>query len=88
MRWVSQSLAGMMAMITVPARRLSSEVELGWRLFEVPDLGTSVQYPADIFTSVGRVEKGTGERFESADGRAVLSIYSVPNEAGETPASF
>ena len=32
--------------------------------------------------------KGTGQRFKSADGRADLSIYSLPNEAGETPATY
>ena len=36
----------------------------------------------------GRPGKGTGQRFKSADGRADLSIYSLPNEAGETPATY
>ena len=32
--------------------------------------------------------KRHGQRFKSADGRADLSIYSLPNEAGETPATY
>jgi hypothetical protein len=77
-----------LAMVSGAHAQFDGRKELGWRIFQVPDFGTSVQYPAEIFSSVGRAEKGTGERFESADGRAVLSIYSVPNEAGETPASY
>jgi len=55
----------------------------GWRTFEVPDFGTSIQYPASIFTPAGRPEMGLGQRFERADGRAVLSIYARSNKAGD-----
>jgi hypothetical protein len=59
-----------------------------WRTFEVPDFGTSIQYPASIFAPAGKTEKGVGQRFESADGRAALSIYSRPNDAGENPTTY
>jgi hypothetical protein len=59
-----------------------------WRTFEVPDFGTSIQYPANIFAPAGKPEKGLGQRFERSDGRAVLSIYSRPNEAGENPTTY
>ena len=59
-----------------------------WRTFEVAEFGTSIQYPASIFTPTGKPEKGLGQRFERADGRAVLSIYSRPNEAGENPKTY
>ena len=59
-----------------------------WRTFEVPDFGTRIQYPAGIFSPAGKPEKGVGQRFERADGRAVLSIYSRSNEAGDNPALF
>jgi len=90
MAWLSQSLVGLLVVVLVSSAQAQFRAgrELGWRLFEVPDFGTSVQYPADLFRSVGSAEKGTGERFESADGRAVLSIYSLPNEAGETPTGY
>ena len=58
-----------------------------WRTFEVPDFGTSIQYPASIFTPAGRPEMGFGQRFERADGRAVLSIYARL-KAGETPRTY
>jgi hypothetical protein len=59
-----------------------------WRTFEVPDFGTSIQYPASIFTPAGRPEMGLGQRFERADGRAVLSIYARSNKAGDTPRTY
>ncbi len=61
---------------------------LDWRSFVVPDFGTSIQYPANIFAPTGKPEKGVGQRFDRADGRAVLSVYLRPNEAGETPATY
>ena len=59
-----------------------------WRTFEVPEFGTRIQVPASIFAPAGKPERGSGQRFERADGRAVLSIYSRPNDAGENPATY
>jgi hypothetical protein len=61
---------------------------LDWQTFEVPEFGTRVEYPARIFTAVGEAEKGIGRRFESKDGRAILSIYARENEDNDTPASY
>ena len=61
---------------------------LDWQTFEVPEFGTRVEYPARIFTAVGEAEKGVGRRFESKDGRAILSIYARENEDNDTPASY
>ena len=43
---------------------------------------------SQYFFPAGRSGKGTGQKFKSADGRAELSIYSIRNEAGETPATY
>ena len=60
-----------------------------WQAFIVPEFGTRVEYPAGIFTFTdGPADKGLGERLRSADGRALLTIYSRANDAGETPASY
>jgi hypothetical protein len=62
---------------------------LGWQSFAVPDFGTTVDYPAGIFSvAEGEPEKGVGQKFSSADGRSFLIIYSRENEAGDTPASY
>ena len=62
---------------------------LDWQTFLVPEFGTTVEYPASIFSVPdGKAEKGFGQRFNSADGRSVLTIYTQENEAGDTPASY
>ena len=61
----------------------------GWETFVEPTLGTRVEYPADIFSvSEGPSPRGSGEQFRTADGRAQLLVYSLPNQAHATPASF
>ena len=81
MGWLSRCLAGIILVTLVSnAQAQFREPLVDWRTFEVPDFGTSIQYPASIFAPAGKPEKGLGQRFESADGRAALSIYSRPNE--------
>jgi hypothetical protein len=90
MRWLSRCLAGIILVTLVSSARAQWEQRslVDWRTFEVPDFGTSVQYPASIFAPAGKPEKGLGQRFERADGRAVLSIYSRPNEADDNPTTY
>jgi hypothetical protein len=52
---------------------------LKWQRFEIPEVGTSVDYPARIFSPSGQSKKGLGRKFDSPDGRTVLSIYSQEN---------
>ena len=62
---------------------------LDWQTFLIPEFGTTVEYPAGIFSVPdGRAEKGIGQHFNSADGRSLLTIYTRENEAGDTPASY
>ena len=74
--------------LSTPAQSLDRISPIEWQTFEVQDFGTSVQYPANIFVPAGQPRKGSGERFKSADGRAELSIYSIRNDVGETPATY
>src|SRR3979490_2881582 len=70
----------------VPPRQSDA---LDWKTFTLPSFGTKVEYPAGIFeVSDGKSKQGVGERLRSADGRAVLTIYSRENDASETPASY
>jgi len=71
-----------------PAQLQAQPAALNWRAFEVPQYGTRVDYPAGIFTPSGTPAKGVGERFESRDGRAILSIYSRENTERDTPSSY
>jgi hypothetical protein len=61
---------------------------LDWQTFEVPEFGTRVDYPARIFDPAGETKRGVGQRFESTDRRAILSIYASDNEAGDTPGTY
>jgi hypothetical protein len=74
--------------LSTPAQSLDRTSNIEWQTFVVQDFGTRVQYPANIFVRAGRPGKGTGQKFKSADGRAELSVYSLRNEAGETPATY
>jgi hypothetical protein len=76
------------AMSTPQAELLDRVGALDWQTFRVPGYGTRVEYPAMIFVAVREPEKGVGQRFESDDGRAVLSIYARENEDDDTPASY
>jgi hypothetical protein len=60
-----------------------------WTTFSIPESGTRVEYPTNIFSiSEGKSETGDGERFRTSDGRALFSIYSKTNDAGETPRAY
>ncbi len=60
-----------------------------WQVFVDPQFGTQVDYPADVFSqSGGQSERGAGERFRTADGQAVLEVYSLPNDPLFTPERF
>ena len=75
----------LLAFVSNAEARFREQSPADWRTFKVPDFGTKVQYPADIFSPAGQPEMGLGQRFERADERAVLSIYARPNKAGDTP---
>lgn len=60
-----------------------------WRTYADPKLGTSVQYPAGVFSvETGAEQRQPGRLFETPDGRAKLSVYTMPNDHRDSPASF
>ncbi|MGZ3361566.1 MAG: hypothetical protein ACXU84_19770 [Xanthobacteraceae bacterium] len=83
------TLAALSAVSSADAQIRPPHAALDWQTFVVPEFGTTVEYPASIFSVPGgKAEKGLGQRFTSADGRSVLTIYSRENAAGDTPASY
>jgi|SRR5215831_18395540 len=91
MQWLSRCLTGITLVTLVSGAEAALREQrplVDWRTFEIPDLGTSIQYPASIFAPAGKPERGVGQRFERTDGRAVLSIYSRTNEADENPTTY
>ena len=61
----------------------------GWSRYHDLQSGTALDYPRSVFSkAAGRSARGTGRRFASPDGRAMLSVYSLRNTDGDTPSSF
>jgi hypothetical protein len=60
-----------------------------WHRYAVPETGAAVDVPSAIFSEdAGKPEKGYGRRFLTPDGRANLTVQSLPNDAGDSPAAF
>jgi hypothetical protein len=60
-----------------------------WQRFAVPETSAAVDIPTTIFTEdAGKPTTGYGRRFLTSDGRADLTVQSVPNDAGDSPAVF
>ena len=86
---LASTLAALSAVSGAEAQIRGRQPALDWQTFVVPEFGTTVEYPASIFSVPdGKAEKGLGQRFNSADGRSVLTIYTRENKDGETPASY
>ena len=60
----------------------------GWTTYSIPETGTSVDFPASIFSEEAGRPDGYGQRFQTADGRAELTIQAVPNVSNDSPAAF
>jgi hypothetical protein len=72
----------------VASAAAASPLSARWTTYSISQTGTSVDLPSSIFTEKGKKPEGYGDRFETADGRADLTIQSVPNNANITPAEF
>jgi len=60
----------------------------GWTTY-ANGYGTLVAFPANLFpVREGAPPIGDGRRFRTADGRADVSIYTLPNEEHQTPRAY
>ncbi len=60
-----------------------------WQRYVVPETGASVEVPVKVFVEgAGKPETGYGRRFVTADRRANLTVQSIPNDDGYSPATF
>ena len=67
----------------------ASAIPISWQQYVVPETGAVAQIPRTIFPEDGGApEEGYGRRFISSDGRAKLTVQSVANTAGDSPAAF
>src|SRR6478609_9407770 len=69
--------------------QLASAQPVRWETYSIPETGTSVDFPASIFTEqAGRPPDGYGRRFQSADGRADFTIEAAAISSSVSPAAF
>jgi hypothetical protein len=60
-----------------------------WTKFEELNFGTKLELPSDVFSvHEGPSYRGNGEQYATADGRAVLAIYSQENLRRDTPRTY
>ncbi|MGJ4939283.1 hypothetical protein ACQR1W_01815 [Bradyrhizobium sp. HKCCYLS1011] len=77
------------ALLTLAGVSASSQAQPArWTTYKIPETGTSVDIPSSIFSEPSGRPDGYGERFQTADGRANLTIQSAPNAAHDSPAAF
>jgi hypothetical protein len=78
-------LAALGAVLATPAAAATQ----GWQRYSHPESGLSVDIPTAIFDrDAGSAESGAGRKFVTSDGRANLTVRTVPNPRGNTPAAF
>ena len=66
---------------------ISSAKPVSWRTYTIAETGTTVDIPSSIFTQ--KAGHGYGQRrFKTSDGRADLTVQSLPNTHNYSPASF
>ena len=60
-----------------------------WVRFSVRETGASADVPGSIFSKdAGKPEEGYGARWLTSDGRADLTVQSISNPGGLSPAAF
>lgn len=59
-----------------------------WTRYNITESGTSVDLPSSIFTEAAGRPDGYGQRFQTADGRADLTVQAAPNLENDSPATF
>jgi hypothetical protein len=75
--------------LTLAASTLAASAQpVRWTRDNIPESGTSVDFPSSIFTETAGRPDGYGQRFRTADGRADLTIQAAPNVQNDSPAAF
>jgi hypothetical protein len=83
--WAALVLA--LACVSAAARPAGTD-DPGWTTY-ADGYGTLVAFPANLFpVREGAPPIGNGRRVRTADGRADVSIYTLPNEDHQTPRTY
>ncbi|WP_022724417.1 hypothetical protein [Rhodopseudomonas sp. B29] len=87
MRFAALALFGSLALA---APNLAyAQPALDWQRYTIADSGAHADVPRAIFSEDGgAAQEGSGRRFTTADGRADLTVQSIPNPNRAPPATF
>jgi len=73
----------------IPALAHAEPRSLDWQRYNVSAGSAAADVPRAIFSEDGgAAQDGAGRRFVTADGRADLTVQSIPNERDASPAAF
>ena len=80
-------LSAAVAMAMLPGLAIAQST--AWQTYVVAETGGKVDIPVTVFSrDAGKPDEGYGRRFLTADGRANLTVQSIPNPANDSPAVF
>ena len=77
-----------LAVAMVLPASIASADPVRWTTYAIPETGTSVQIPASVLSTSAGNPEGLGSRFQTPDGRANLTVQSLSNTSGISPAAF
>jgi hypothetical protein len=60
----------------------------GWGRYRDRDLGMQFDFPAHVFSLRSAEQGGRGVSFSTPDGHARIRVFSLTNEANDTPARY
>jgi hypothetical protein len=82
-----QRLTVAVAMALLPGLAVAESA--AWQTYVVPETGAKADIPVTVFSKDGgKPDAGYGRRFLTSDGRANLTVQSIPNAANDSPAVF
>lgn len=82
-----QRLTVALAMALLPGLAVAEST--AWQTYVVPETGAKADIPVNVFSKDGgKPDAGYGRRFMTSDGRANLTVQSIPNAANDSPAVF
>lgn len=85
---IGQTILVRGVLVLAVSTSVASAQSVSWQKFDIPETGASVDIPRSVFTEVGAKPDGYGQSFRTADGRADLTVQSMSNSGGDTPALF
>lgn len=82
------ALAAVAATAAAAADEISAERAPRWGHYRDRNFGLEFDFPAHIFSLKSAEEGREGTTFSTADGRARIRVFGMPNAANDTPAQY